>query len=258
MYDLKHRVAFITGGAQGIGRAIAVELAKAGADIVIAQRDINKVADAIEEIKSIGREALAVQVDVTDKLSIKDGVKKALGQFDTIDILVNNAGYAESMAEATTLDDLDRCYDVNLKGVWRVTSELVPHFKANKSGKIINISSTAGRIGSAELMAYGASKAALNNLTQSLACELGPYKVNVNAICPALIRTEMSEKTLPTLGINTSDDYDKFVKGFTLLNCVLVPEDVANAVVFFASPASNNITGQILNVDGGGLLNSGL
>ena len=251
MYDLEAKTAFVTAGAQGIGRSIAIELARVGADIVIEQRDIKKADGVIDEIKSMGRQVIAVQVDVTDMISVKNGVQKALEQFPRIDILVNNAGCAENMEGGTTLDDFDACYDVNLKGVWRVSSELAPHFKANKSGKIINISSIAGRIGSAYMPAYRASKAAVINLTQSLACQLGPDNINVNAICPTGIHTtEMVQKALSQSGV-TKEDAEKHVMELGSLKRLVTTDDVAYATVFFASPAAQSITGQALNVDAG-------
>jgi len=256
MYDLEAKTAFVTAGAQGIGRSIAIELARVGADIVIAQRDIKKADGVIDEIKSMGRQVIAVQVDVTDMISVKNGVQKALEQFPRIDILVNNAGCAENMEGGTTLDDFDACYDVNLKGVWRVSSELAPHFKANKSGKIINISSIAGRIGSAYMPAYRASKAAVINLTQSLACLLGPDNINVNAICPTgILTTEMAQNILSYIGSDAQEDAEKQLMESAPLKSLVTTDDIAYATVFFASPAAKNITGQTLNVDGGLIMN---
>mgnify|MGYP001079200522 CR=1 FL=1 len=251
MFNLETKTAFITAGAQGIGRSIAIELARAGADIVVAQRDIKKVDGVIDEIKSMGRQAIGVHVDVTDMTSVKNGVQKALEQFPRIDILVNNAGCGEHIAGSTTLDDFDACNDVNVKGVWRVCSELAPHFKANQSGKIINISSVAGRRGNTDDLAYRASKAAVINLTQSLACQLGPDNINVNVICPTGIpTTELVQKALSQRGL-TKEGAEKHLMELGVLKRLVTTDDIAYATVFFASPAAKSITGQTLNVDAG-------
>jgi len=251
MGSLDNQIAFITAGAQGLGRAIAVEMARAGANIVIAQRQFNKVSSVVKEIESLGREVLAVEMDVRDPQAVKRGVEQALERFPKIDILVNNAGCGENIDQETTVDDFVQSYDVNVIGIWRLVSALKPHFKANRGARIINIASIAGRGGSATLPAYCASKSAAINLTQSLAAELGPHNITVNAICPGTIRTEQGEHNAEVLGLSDQQAFEDHVKTITLLQCVMSPEDIAHAAVFFASPYAKNITGQSLNVDGG-------
>lgn len=189
------RIAFITGAAQGIGQGIALELARSGIDIVIGDLNISKAEKVVTEIKSLGRSAIAVPLDVTNTTSISQAVKKALLRFPEINILVNNAGVMQNeIGIETTDEDFDLCHAVNLKAIWRVTQEFMPHLKSQNSSKIVNIASGAGRQGSAALPAYSVSKAAVINLTQSLASVLAPFGINVNAVCPGLVWTPMWEK----------------------------------------------------------------
>ena len=252
MSQLENSTAFITAGAQGLGRGIAYALAEAGADIVIAQRDISKVDTVVAEIKALGRDAIAVQVDVTDMESVSNGVQQALKHFSKIDILVNNAGVGEKGIGETTLETFDLCYDVNVKGIWRVVTEIVPHFKENGGGKIVNIASVSGRLGNGFIPAYCASKAAAISLTQSLAMAYGPDNINVNAICPGPIRTTMSIELLKDVDPNYHENY---AKEYTQLKRLLTSEDIGQAVLFLVSSSAKNITGQALNVDGGHYMN---
>lgn len=206
----------------------------------------------------MGRKVFTVQMDVTSESSVNEAIRKTMERVSCIHILVNNAGYYGKIQEGEDdcgAFDFDSCYEVNLKGVWTVTSKLMPYFKTNKCGKIINIGSVAGRKGHAFGTAYCASKAAVISLTQSLASLLGPYNINVNAICPGDILTEMTENLLPHINCDTPEDYKKLAKATTCLEGPLATEDVAYAAVFFASAAANNITGQALNVDCGLAMN---
>lgn len=261
MNYLKNKIALITGGAQGIGRGIALELARAGADIIVADLSIDTAEAVLSEIKALGREAIAVQLDVTCRRSIEGGIQAALKHFSRIDILVNNAGvFQQGMGLETTLADFDLCYEVNLKGIWQVTTVLAPHFKANQGGKVVNVASIAGRDGRGPFPAYAASKAAVINLTQSLASALGVDNINVNAVCPGVIWTPMLEK-IEKMVSQTNDKgddepamYDKLLEQ-TPLKRFQTPEDIGQAVVFLTSSQAKNITGQALNVDGGLVMN---
>lgn len=247
---LKDKVAIVTGGGQGIGRGIAHELANAGAKLVIA--DLNKdAADIVAtEIEEAGGSAIALLLDVTDAASIDTCVEGALNHYSQINILVNNAGVCPEKASAeTTATNFDLCYEVNLKGVWQVTGAITPHFQKRREGKVINIASTAGRHGSGNYPAYHASKAGLINLTQSLAMALGPDNINVNAICPGLVKTPLTE-AFCNEGKNPNGLED-YVKEYTLLKRLITPADIGYAAVFFASDDAKNITGQALNVNGG-------
>jgi meso-butanediol dehydrogenase/(S,S)-butanediol dehydrogenase/diacetyl reductase len=262
--DLGNKVALVTGGGQGIGRGIAIELARAGADVIVAQRH-TKFAEAVaQEIAASGRKAIALPIDVCDESSVSECVESALLQFPRIDILVNNAGVAqENFYGETELATFDLCYEVNLRGAWCVVSRLIPHFRRYGSGKIINISSINGRVGDPQLPAYSASKAALISLTQSLAGILGPDNVNVNAVCPGPIWTAQQENhrrlamrrgEIDATRVNSREFYKGFIDKIALRR-VATPQDVGFAVVFLASENARSITGQALNVDCGMAMN---
>jgi NAD(P)-dependent dehydrogenase (short-subunit alcohol dehydrogenase family) len=260
MLLLASKTAFVTGACRGIGRGIAIELAKAGANVVIAGINEGDASHVVKEIEAISGRAIALKIDVTDENSIRQCVDQALAKFQRIEILVNNAGVMQrGLNEHTTTADLDLCYQVNLKGVWSVSRALIPHFKTNREGKIINISSTAGRRGSKAAAPYCASKAAVISLTQAFAGELGSYDINVNAICPGTVRTHLSEHMLRA--ISGSDDEHQIDQLFKVLVAnaplrrLITPEDIGHAVVFLASEHARNITGQSLNVCGGVMMN---
>ena len=250
MKVLDNKTAFVTGGGQGIGRGISLALAAAGANVVVVQRHIDKAEEVAAEIKALGRESLGLSLDVTDEASVKEGFQQALNRFSKVDILVNNAGVGGF--EEGGEEEFDLRYDVNLKGVWRVTNQFIPHFESNKDGKIINIASVAGRKGYGDFPAYCASKAAVISLTQSLASALGPSNINVNAVCPGSIKTAQLEQYRDKCG--DLDLYENIAKSL-LLGRLPTPEDIGETVVFFASSCSKNITGQALNVDGGYFMN---
>lgn len=259
MAVLKNQVAFITGAAQGVGRGIALALADAGANIVIGDLNTDKADAVVAEIKALGRDAIAVHLDVTSKDSIEQSLAAALSHFSQIDILINNAGVMQKrLGEQTSAADFDFCHDVNLKSIWLVTQAVATHFKARQSGKIINISSGAGRRGMGEFPAYCSSKAAAISLTQSLSQSLAPFNINVNALCPGLIWTPMWQQIEGMVGNNEAVEERKmFSEGVknTPLGRAITPEDVGNAAVFLVSEAAKNITGQSLNIDGGSVLN---
>ena len=252
MKNLTDNTALITGSGQGLGRAIALELAKAGANVIVSDLNSENAQTVASEIKDLGRNAIPLQLDVTDTKAIQDGVLQALNHFSRIDILINNAGVAEKGVETTTPEEFDLCYAVNVKGVWNVCNALIPHFKQNGGGKIVNIASIAGRRGSASVPAYCASKAAVISLTQSLAGALGPDNINVNAVCPGVIKTNMTETHKQILNM---DNYFDEATESTALKRLATPEDIGHAVVFLTSPQAQNITGQSLNVDSGYCMN---
>jgi len=259
MTALDNRTALVTGAAQGVGRGIALELARAGANIVIADLNEPKAEEVVAEIKALGRDAVALSVDVINEASIEQAVVKALSHFPRINILVNNAGVMQkALGERTSAHDFDVCHEVNLKSIWLVTQALTPHFKAVGGGKIINISSGAGRRGIGDFPAYCASKSAAISLTQSLSQSLAAFDINVNAICPGLIWTPMWEQIE---GMVTDKDKVDERKAFsawvkhTPLGRPILPEDIGKAAVFLASDSAKNITGQSLNIDGGSCLN---
>lgn len=259
MNRLEGRAALVTGGGRGIGRGIALALARAGADVAIADVDTTSAESTAAELADLGRQSARVHLDVTDDDSVREGVRTALARLNRIDILVNNAGVVQDhVGDETTESDFDRCYEVNLKGIWRVTRALLPHFLERGGGKVVNIASIAGRRGGNPLVPYSASKAAALSLTQSLAGELGPHNVNVNAVCPGLLWTPMWEKLEGIFRRDTAADvvseraaFDAFIETRCPLRREQTPEDIGHAVVFLASEEARNITGQALNVDGG-------
>lgn len=250
MGDLEGHAALVTGGAQGIGRGIALELARAGCRVVIADRDLARAEIAAQEMQTAGHEVIALLVDVTDATSIRECVQAAIARFGRIDILVNNAGiHCEKIGETSTVEQFNKCLDVNLLGVWRMTQALVPHFKAHGTGRIVNVASINGRKPWADTPGYSASKAAVINLTQSLAIQLGAANINVNAVCPGGVMTAMADALTNDLAA-----LERGIIESRLLKRPLLPEDIGHAVVFFASPLAGSITGQALNVDGGTVL----
>ncbi len=263
---LENKVGIVTGGGRGIGRGISMCLAEEGANVVLADIDLESAEQTAGEIEAMGRRALMVCKDVTRGDEVQAMVARALDAFGRIDILVNNAGVVGERRgfPFTNLqeEDWDICYGVNLKGIFIVCKEVVPHFMKQGTGKIINIASVAGRQGEEAIPHYSASKAGAINFTQSLAKELGPHNINVNCICPGLLWTPMWMKLEGMFTGATSPEaverrqvFEAAVKQFTPLKREQTPEDIGKLAVFLASEDARNITGQSINVDGGIRLN---
>jgi meso-butanediol dehydrogenase/(S,S)-butanediol dehydrogenase/diacetyl reductase len=260
MGRLDGKVAFVTGGGRGIGRGISLVLAREGARLVLADIDRASAEETAAELRSAGTDVQWVACDVTSEASIEGALRDAIAAFGGIDIVVNNAGVVGKHVGASQVDadDWDMCYEVNLKGTWAVSKGVVGHFKERGGGKIVNIASIAGRMGGAGMAHYNASKAAVINLTQSLALDLGPSNINVNAVCPGLLWTDMWRQLEAMLGRDETPevvDRRQVFERFIATNCPLrreqTPEDIGNAVAFLVSEEARNITGQALNVDGG-------
>jgi meso-butanediol dehydrogenase/(S,S)-butanediol dehydrogenase/diacetyl reductase len=263
MGRLDTKTALVTGGARGLGRGIVLEFAREGADIVIADVLVDIAEQTAADVRALGRQATVVRMDVTDAQSVRVGIQRALTARGGLDILVNNAGVAPvHTGSEVDEEDWDRCYEVNLKGIWKVSQAVVPHFLERGAGKIVNIASIAGRRGSAWITPYNASKAGVISLTQSQAMELGPHNINVNAICPGLIWTDIWRGLGAIL--QGEDDpvvherrqrFDMLITSSCPLRREQTPEDIGKAAVFLASEDARNITGQALNVDGGIVMN---
>lgn len=270
---LENRVAVVTGGGGGIGAGISLCLARAGADVVVSDIREDLAREVAGKIQALGRKAVAMKTDVTDEGQCKALIDTALEQLGQLDILVCCAGTAgiefmspneEAMAlENIPLETWNRTIDVNLKGVFLCLRAAIPHFKKQRRGKIINISSIAGRQGREMLPAYAASKAAVINLSQAVARQLAPYSINVNTICPGLIWTplwaggvDFMKKARPELkDVDPEVAFNLMVQNAVPFKRPQTPEDMGALAVFLASDAAKEITGQAINVDGGAEMN---
>jgi NAD(P)-dependent dehydrogenase (short-subunit alcohol dehydrogenase family) len=243
-------VALVTGAARGIGRACALALAGAGADLALGLRDRNDLAgydDLLVAIQRLGRRVLPVQMDVTEPRQVADAVAEVLAQFGRVDILVNNAGIGPpNPAEQVTEADFDATLAVNLKGTFFVTQHVGrAMMAAGRGGKIINLSSQAGFVALPTESVYCMTKAAIAHLTKCFALEWGKHGINVNAVAPTFIRTPGTVKWLE------DDAFREDLLQRLPLGRVGEPIDVAGAVVFLASPAAAMVTGATLLIDGG-------
>jgi len=242
--ELKGKVALVTGAAQGIGKAIALLLARNGADLVVSDINLEKAQETAREIQAIERKALAVKVDVANLEDVERMVQAVLEQFHQVDILVNNAGIArDKLILRMTEEDWDVVLDVNLKGTFNCTKAVIRHMLKQKSGKIVNIASVVGEMGNAGQANYSASKAGVIGFTKTIAREFAQRGINVNAIAPGYIETPMTD-ALP-------EKVKEELKRMIPLERLGRPEDIAEAVLFLVSASSNYITGQVLNVNGG-------
>jgi len=241
---LTGKVALITGAAQGIGKAVALLLARNGADIVVSDINLEKAEETAKEIESIGSKAIAIKVNVASLNEVEQMVEAVLEKLGKIDILVNNAGITrDKLILRMTEEDWDVVLDVNLKGTFNCTKAVVRHMAKQRSGKIVNIASVVGEMGNAGQVNYSASKAGVIGLTKTIAREFAQRGINVNAIAPGFIVTPMTE-VLP-------EKQKEELKRLIPMERLGKPEDVAEAVLFFVSEESNYITGQVLNVNGG-------
>ena len=246
--NLVNKVAIVTGAGRGIGKAIAIALAREGANIIAIDVDIQTAEEVAREIKSLDRQALAIQVDVSDSKEVNRMVQSVLKKFKRVDILVNNAAIIKrGSIEDLTEEDWDRVMDVNLKGAFNCVKAVVGAMKKQRYGKIVNISSIAGKIGDlASAPCYGASKAGMTCLAKSLARELASYGINANVVAPHAIETDMSKEW--------SEEKRKSIIADIPLGRLGEPEDVAEAVVFLVSDKAKFITGEVLDVNGGCLM----
>ena len=259
---LKDKIAMVTGGGSGIGRGIALCLAREGADVVIPDLNLAGAKAVAREVEELGRRSLALKVDVTSEKSVDAMVAKALKAFGRIDILVNNAGIQAPPGMPFTRNtpkDWDLVYDVNVKGTFIVSKAVALSMIKRRSGKIVNIASIAGQIPSSTSPPYSVSKAGAIVLTKVAARDLAPHNINVNAICPGFLWTPfwhvLSKEVLrvdPQYGKMTDRQvFEARLNAVTPLKREQTPEDIGWAAVFLCSDEARNITGQSLNVDGG-------
>lgn len=241
---LKDKVALVTGGAQGIGEAIARKLASEGASIAIIDVNLEKAKATADDIKQLGVETEAYKADVSNTGEVQEVVDKVFEKFKKIDILVNNAGITrDTLMLRMTEQDWDLVIDINLKGAFNFTKAVTKIMAKQRNGSIINISSVVGLFGNAGQANYSASKAGLIGLTKSTAKEFAGRNVRANAIAPGFIKTAMTDKL-------SQDVINKYLENIPL-KTLGTPEDVANAVLFLASDLSSYITGEVIRVDGG-------
>jgi 3-oxoacyl-[acyl-carrier protein] reductase len=244
MGNLQGRIALVTGASQGIGRAVAVELARAGATVVVAARNEAKLAEAVAEIEGAGGQAAAIPLNVASEESIKAGARAVIERFGKVEILVNNAGVTrDGPAMAMKRADWDDVLRTNLTGAFLLTQALLRPMLKNRWGRIINISSVVGRTGQAGQVNYAASKAGLIGLTRSLAREVASRGITVNAVAPGYIETAMTA---------VLDEKQRTTMMATIpLGRAGTDVEVAQAVAFLASDKAAYITGHVLDVNGG-------
>jgi len=244
--DLKNKVAIVTGARRGIGKAIALKLAKNGVKVVVTDIDQKECQEVVKEIEELGEEGLALKLDVTDEENIKNVIQSVKEKFGQIDILVNNAGiFIQKELEDMDTSEIDKILSVDLRGVILCIKNIIPEMKEQKKGKIVNIASIAGFVGFDLSSVYCAAKGGVVNMTRGLALDLGKYKINVNAVAPGVIDTDMTNDMLTDENVKTAllskIPYGRVGK----------PDDIANAVAFLASNESEYITGHTIVVDGG-------
>jgi NAD(P)-dependent dehydrogenase (short-subunit alcohol dehydrogenase family) len=245
-FDLKGQVGLVTGSARGIGRACALALAHAGADVALGLRDGKTGGDLAKEIEAMGRRALPVQMDMTRLAEIHAAVDATVAHFGRLDILVNNAGLApENLAENVREEDFDLTLAVNLKGTFFASQAAGRVMIRQRYGRIINLGSQAGFVALPTESVYCMTKAAISHLTRCLAVEWAPHGITVNAVAPTFIRTPGTQECL------SNDAFRADVLSRIPLGRIGEPMEVAAAVVYLASPAASLVTGSTLLIDGG-------
>jgi NAD(P)-dependent dehydrogenase (short-subunit alcohol dehydrogenase family) len=246
-FDLTGQIALVTAAGRGLGRATALALAHAGADVALGLRDVEHHGGLPDEIAALGRRCLPLQMDVTDLTQVRSAIDATVHHWGRIDILVNNAGIAPSnLAEEVTEEDFDRTLAVNLKGTFFASQAVARHMIAQHHGRIINMGSQAGFAALPTESIYCMTKAGIAHLTKCLAVEWGQHGINVNAVAPTFIRTDGTAPVLSDPAFRAD-----VVERIAALHRIGEPVEVTGAVVFLASPAASLITGHTILVDGG-------
>ena len=246
-FDLRGKVALVTGSGRGLGRAISLALAHAGADVALGLREAGSDGGTVAEINAMGRTALPLQMDVLDLEQSYGAIERAVDHFGRIDILVNNVGGGtEALAEDVTERDFDLTLDLNVKSTFFVSQRVARHMRSAGGGRIINMTSQAGFIALPTESVYCLAKAAVVHMTKCLAVEWGRYGINVNAVAPTFIDTPGTEPALSDAKFRAD-----VIERIAALNRIGRPVEVSGAVVFLASPAASLITGHTMVIDGG-------
>ncbi|SMP63945.1 SDR family NAD(P)-dependent oxidoreductase [Anoxynatronum buryatiense] len=255
--NLNGKSVLVTGAASGLGKAIAMRLAEAGCAVCVADINIAAAEVVANEISQMGNASMAFQVNTSNQNEVVNMVNESIKKFEKLDLLVNNAGIG-TMKPITDMqqEDIDNMIDINLKGVIYGCKAALAHMIPQNEGNIINISSVAAKMGAPYASVYASSKAGVIALTNSLAREVAENNININAICPGIIRTNMWEKQLELMTNNgdaqsKNEAFRSFSSSQIPLRRPQEPEDIANMVVYLASDLARNITGQTINVDGG-------
>ncbi|MBX9758274.1 MAG: 7-alpha-hydroxysteroid dehydrogenase [Beijerinckiaceae bacterium] len=246
LFRLDGDVALVTGAGAGIGRAIALTFASAGARVVVTDRAADGARAVAETIHSAGGHALALPCDVTQPAQLDAAVNAGVEAFGSLTILVNNAGGGGPKPFEMPLDDFRWAFELNVFSLFRLTQLAVPHMEAAGRGAVLNISSMAGENKNQRMASYGSSKAAVNHLTRNIAFDLGPKNIRVNTIAPGAIRTDALSTVL-------TSHVEAAMLRHTPLGRLGEPGDIANAALFLCSPAASWISGQVLTVSGGGV-----
>ncbi|MEE9191739.1 MAG: SDR family NAD(P)-dependent oxidoreductase [Candidatus Aerophobetes bacterium] len=252
---LKNKIALVTGAGQGIGRGIALRLAQEGARVAVNDVNLKSAEETLSQIESKGGEGIAVEADVAKYDQVKEMARSISKELGTVDILVNNAGISRTIPFLETTEEIwDRIIEVNLKGTFLCCKSFISGMIKKKCGKIINISSESGKTGVKGQSAYCSSKFGVIGLTQSLALEFAPHKINVNAVCPGFVDTplwdRMGREYCKVFDIQKEEVKDYHKKIYPLGRVGTV-QDIASVILFLVSPESDWITGQSINVSGG-------
>jgi 3-oxoacyl-[acyl-carrier protein] reductase len=247
---LSGRVALVTGGSRGIGKAVVALFASCGAHVVVNYvRDEAAATETVNMAQAHGVKAAAVQADVSQLDQAEQLLRQTVEHFGRLDFLICNAGIWEGApVEAISEELWDKTLEINLKGTWSVCRAAVPLMKQQRFGRIVIVSSTAGQRGEANVSNYAASKGGQISFTKSLAPELGPFGINVNCVAPGWVQTEMTDEALADTATRDS------IRRSSPLGRVATPEEIAGPIVFLCSAWANHITGEVLNVNGGSVL----
>lgn len=247
LFDLTGKAAVVTGGSKGLGEAMAAGLASAGADVLLTSRHADEAAAAAKRIADdFGRKAVGIAADVTRPDEVQAMARRAVDEFGRIDVLINNAGVnIRGPIDEVSYEDFRKVQKINVDGVWLCSRAVVPHMKQQKCGRIINVASTLGVVGLEDRTPYATSKGAVVQMTRTLALELAPWNITVNAICPGPFLTPMNEP------IKDNEQTKKFIVGAVALGRWGELPEIQGAAMFLASDAASYVTGSLLTVDGG-------